>query len=53
MINKYEVVKFVDDEFELEVMTDKENEIVWLNTEQIVSLFFFFWGRLQNYPQAY
>ena len=39
MVNKYEVVKFVDDEFELEVKTDKENETVWLNTEQIASLF--------------
>ena len=39
MINKYEVVKFVDEEFELEVKTDKENETVWLNAEQIASLF--------------
>ena len=39
MSNIYEVVKFVDEEFELEVRTDKENEKVWLNTEQIASLF--------------
>ena len=39
MINKYEVVKFVDDEFELEVKTDKENETVWLTQEEMAYLF--------------
>ena len=27
---KYDIVKFVDNEFELDVRTDKENETVWL-----------------------
>ena len=39
MVNKYEVVKFVDDEFELEVRTDKENETVWLTQEEMAILF--------------
>ena len=39
MEKKYDVVKFVDDEFELEVRTDKENETVWLTKEQISALF--------------
>ena len=39
MIIKYEVVKFVDDEFELEVKTDKENETVWLTQEEMAILF--------------
>lgn len=39
MNNKYSVVKFVDNQFELDVRADKENETVWLNAEQIASLF--------------
>ena len=39
MKNNYEVVKFVDNQFELDVRADKENETVWLNTEQIANLF--------------
>ena len=38
-MQKYEVIKFKDDEFELDVKADKVNETVWLNTEQIASLF--------------
>jgi len=38
-MEKYEVIKFKDDEFELDVKADKVNETVWLNTEQIASLF--------------
>ena len=38
-MQKYEVVKFVDNQFELDVRADKENDTVWLNTEQIASLF--------------
>lgn len=30
MNNKYEVVKFVDNQFELDVRADKKNETVWL-----------------------
>ena len=29
-MEKYDIVKFVDDDFELNVRADKENEIVWL-----------------------
>ena len=39
MVKQYVVVKFVDNQFELDVRTDKENETVWLITEQIASLF--------------
>ena len=39
MEKDYELVRFVDDELELDVRTDKENETVWLNTEQIAVLF--------------
>ena len=39
MSNIYEVVKFVDEEFELEVRTDKENETVWLTQEEMAYLF--------------
>ena len=38
-MEKYEVIKFKDNEFELDVKADKVNETVWLNTEQIASLF--------------
>ena len=39
MNNKYEVVKFVDNELELDVRTDKENETVWLEQKEIAKLF--------------
>lgn len=39
MKKEYEIVRFVDDELELDVRTDKVNETVWLNTEQIAILF--------------
>ena len=38
-MDKYEVIKFKDNEFEMDVKADKVNETVWLNTEQIASLF--------------
>ena len=38
-MDKFEIVKFVDDEFELDVRTDKNNDTVWLNTEEIAVLF--------------
>ena len=38
-MEKYEIVKFVDKEFELEVRTDVDNNTVWLNTEEIAELF--------------
>ena len=30
LMDKYQVVKFVDDDFTLDVRADKENETVWL-----------------------
>ena len=39
MNNKYEVVKFVDNEFELDVRTDKEKETVWLSQKEMSFLF--------------
>lgn len=39
MNNKYEVVKFVDNQFELDVRADKENETVWLTQEEMSYLF--------------
>lgn len=38
-MEKYDIVKFVDDDFELDVRTDKVNDTVWLNTEEISLLF--------------
>ena len=38
-MEKYEIVKFVDNDFELDVRTDKVNDTVWLNTEEISLLF--------------
>ena len=38
-MEKYDIVKFVDNDFELDVRTDKENDTVWLNTEEISLLF--------------
>ena len=39
MNNKYEVVKFVDNQFELDVRADKENDTVWLKPEEMAKLF--------------
>ena len=38
-MKKYDIVKFVDNDFELDVRTDKVNDTVWLNTEEISLLF--------------
>lgn len=38
-MDKLEIVRFVDNELELDVRADKENDTVWLNTEQISKLF--------------
>ena len=38
-MEKYDIVKFVDDDFELDVRTDKENETVWLTQEEMSELF--------------
>ena len=39
MLNKYEVVKFVDNELELDVRTDSINETVWLTQKEMSFLF--------------
>ena len=39
MENKYDIVKFVDNDFELEVRTDKENDKVWLTQDEMSLLF--------------
>ena len=39
MKDKYEVVKFVDDKFELDVRLDGKNDTVWLNQKEIAFLF--------------
>ena len=38
-MEKFEIVKFVDNEFELDVRTDKENETVWLTQDEMAELF--------------
>ena len=38
-MDKYQVVKFVDDDFTLDVRTDIENETVWLTQEEMALLF--------------
>ena len=37
--SKYEVVKFKNDEFELDVNIDPNEKTIWLSLEQISSLF--------------
>ncbi len=39
MNEKYELVKFVDDDFELEVNVSSDGETIWLTQEQIANLF--------------
>ena len=38
-MEKFEIVKFVDNDFELDVRTDVKNETVWLRAEEMASLF--------------
>ena len=37
--SNYDIVKFIDKEFELEVNVSPEEETIWLTQEQIVELF--------------
>ena len=39
MKNHYEVVKFVNEQFELDVRADKEKETVWLTQKEMAYLF--------------
>ena len=38
-MEKFEIVKFIDEEFELDVRTDKTNDTVWLTQEEMAKLF--------------
>ena len=38
-MDKFELVRFTDEDFELDVRTDSENETVWLTVEEIALLF--------------
>ena len=53
MDNKYEVVKFIDNQFELDVRADKEKETVWLTQKEMAYLrhFFLFYIPFQGYGQ--
>ena len=42
--NKFDLVRFTDNDFELEVRADSENETVWLTQEEIAKLF----GKARN-----
>lgn len=39
LINKYQLVKFEDNDFTLDVHADVENETVWLTQDEMASLF--------------
>ena len=39
LMEKYQVVKFVDDDFTLDVRADADNETVWLTQEEMALLF--------------
>ncbi len=39
MDEKFQIVKFVDDDFELDVRTDRENDTVWLTQKEMSILF--------------
>jgi len=39
VMEKYNIVKFVDNDFELDIRADKENETVWLTQEEMSKLF--------------
>ena len=39
MEQKFELVKFIDEDFELEVRTDSKSETVWLAQDEIAMLF--------------
>ena len=38
-MNKFDLVKFTDNDFELDVRADSEHETVWLTQEEIALLF--------------
>lgn len=38
-MGKFEIVRFIDDQFELNVRTDIDNDTVWLSQEEMALLF--------------
>lgn len=48
-MDKYQVVKFVDDDFTLDVRADKENETVWLTQSEMALLFDIDVGRVSRH----
>ena len=38
-MNKFDLVKFTDNDFELDVRADSEHDTVWLTREEIAILF--------------
>ncbi len=51
-MNNYEMVKFTDNGFELDVRTDSENETVWLTQDEMASLFDVNVGRVSRHINA-
>lgn len=49
LMDKYQVVKFVDDDFTLDVRADKENETVWLTQSEMALLFDIDVGRVSRH----
>ena len=39
IMSDYEIVKFIDNEFEIDVRTDRENDTVWLTQDEMALLF--------------
>ena len=38
-MSNYKIVKFIDNEFEIDVRTDKDNDMVWLTQDEMALLF--------------
>ena len=38
-MSNYKIVKFIDNEFEIDVRTDKDNDTVWLTQDEMALLF--------------
>ena len=48
-MNKFQLVKFTDNDFELDVRADSENETVWLTQEEMARLFDVNIGRISRH----
>ena len=38
-MSNYKIVEFIDNEFEIDVRTDKDNDMVWLTQDEMALLF--------------